>query len=498
MLFNTPLTMFLRILAAILFLTVFPLVSYSQYQVNDRCLEAWKALIDLRVETARKLIAQEISEKPTNYYAYYLDQMCDAYALVINGSQEMYDDFCADFEKRREFMEEKDTESPYYLLCEAEMYLHMAAFGVMYGDRISGVRKGFKSYKKVYDNIENFPGFYGNDKLDGFYNIAISNLPPFVKWAAGAFGVKGDAETGFDMLHRYFESTKGMSGLNAEAALYLLLSYKLNKEPLKAFNFIKDQDSSVVDLRIVKYFYANTAYRSGFNDIAFASISNFNPDEAEIFFLPYDYMMGKILLRKLDDRSGYHLKRYLDLNKKDSYVKEITYKLGLSYLVKGDLGQFEYYKEKSCDDGADVNERDRETIYDCELNYNPDILLTKSRLLFEGGYYDRFGDIFYTINYNENSPLPYQLEYTLLKARYEEILGNRAIAETDYKVVITGGEDEDYYFASEAALRLGLMLLKSDTERAKDYLEMAGELYDSDYYEYIDEIAKRELKKLED
>jgi hypothetical protein len=487
-----------KYITLIIILFSFPYIATSQYEINDRCLDAWEALLDLRIKTAKKIVSDEISNNPKNYYAYYLDQMCDAYVLAINGSPEMYEQFADDFEKRREIMDEQDTESPYYLACEAEMLLHMAAFGVLYGERFGGVRKGYRSYKRIYQNIKAFPDFVPNKKLEGFYNIAISNLPPFVQWAAGAFGVSGDSETGFSFLYEYYESVKDKKGLSAEAALYIMLSYKLNKEPLKAFNFIKDKDSTVTEPRVVKYFYSNTAYRSGFNEIAFNSLSVFNPDEAEIFFLPYDYMMGKILLRKLDDRAGYHLKRYLDLNEKDSYAKEITYKLGLSYLIRNDIDKFNAYKDKACDVGADVNERDREAMYDCELDFTPDINLTKCRLLLDGGYLDRFADLFFTLRFDENKPLHDRLEFTLLKARYEEMKGNLDQAEIEYKIVITGGEDEDYYYASEAAMRLGLMVMDDDPEKAAEYFEIARDLYDSDYYEYIDEISKRELKKLKD
>ena len=473
------------------------LVSNAQYQVNDRCLDAWEALIDLRILTAKELVAREISENPSNYYAYYLDQMCDAYMIAINGSQEMYEQFASDFEARRDIMDGNDIASPYYLACESEMLLHMAAFGVLYGDRFSGVRKGYRSYKKIGENIKKFPDFQGNQKLEGFYNIAISNLPPFVQWAVSTFGVTGDLDKGFRLLHENYESNKDTRGLGAEAALYVILSYKLSKQPDKAFDFIRDEKGLVVEQRIVKYFYANTAYRSGHNEIALESLSGFNPDDAEIFFLPYDYMMGKILLTKGDEKAAYHLKRYLDLTEKDSYIKEINYKLALSYLIRGDVEQFEFYREKACDEGEDVNERDRETIYDCKLDYTPDPNLVQCKLWLDGGYLEKFADLFYTLDYKDSSPIYYQLEYTLLKARYEEIKGNREYAEIEYKITITSGEDEDYYFAAEAALRLGLMYLGNDSEKARKYLELAREIYDSDYYEYIDEIAKRELNRLD-
>jgi hypothetical protein len=471
---------------------------FAQYEVNNNCLNAWEALTDLRVNTARQFVADEISQNPNNYYAYYLDQMCDAYVLAINGSQDMYDQFVDNFERRREIMDDRDTESPYYLACQSEMRLHMAAFGVMYGDAFSGVRKGFKAYKRLNENVEIYPDFAANKKLDGFFNIAISNLPPFIQWAAGALGVSGDRQIGFQLLYEYFESVKNLKGLNAEAALYIILSYKLNKEPLKAFDFITTKDSSIINKRIVKYFYANTAYRSGHNDIAYKSLASFNPEEIEFDFIPYDYMMGKILLRKLDDKAAYHFKRYLYLNKKESYIKEISYKLGLTYLVNNNITQFNFYREQSCDKGDVVNERDREAVYDCELDYTPDVTLTRCKLLLEGGYHERFAEEFLAYHFNISSPLPYQLEYYLLKARHEEFLGNKRLAEESYKTVINSGRYEDYYFASEAAMRLGLMMIDSNREKAIKYLELARDLYDSDYYEYIDEIAKRELNILDD
>lgn len=489
-------------LKKLFFLTLLVLVissaSFAKYEVTGNCLKAWEAMLDLKLVTAKTLIDDEFRQNPDNYYAYYLDQSCDAFALIINGSEEMYEQFSDDFEDRREIMDDKDTDSPYYLACKAEMYLQMSIFNVLYGDQFTGVRKGYKSYKILKDNLKVNPDFIQNKKLDGFFNIAISNLPPFVRWVVGTFGVSGESEKGFSLLHEYFNEVKTTQGLSAEAALYVLLSYKLNKEPQIAFDFIKVQDSLITKNRIIKYFYANTAYRSGHNEEALQYISRFDPDEAEIFFLPYDYMMGKILLRKLDDRAGYHLNRYAELNKKDSYRKEIYYKLGLSYLITGDVKNFKMYREKACDEGADVNERDREASCDCDLDYIPDITLAKCKLLLDGGYFERFAELFITYNLNNTTKIPFQLEYYLLKGRYEEYLGNENLALASYLKVIEKGEDEDYYFASESAMNLGLLYKDSDKEKSIKYFEMARDLYDSDYYDYIDEIAKREIKLLKD
>ncbi|MBC8313943.1 MAG: hypothetical protein H8E51_00435, partial [Bacteroidetes bacterium] len=51
------------------------------YDVNKNCQRAWMLLMDLEIEKAKELLTDEIKLNPENYYAYYLDQTCDAYKL---------------------------------------------------------------------------------------------------------------------------------------------------------------------------------------------------------------------------------------------------------------------------------------------------------------------------------------------------------------------------------------------------------------------------------
>ena len=77
----------LRRLIAILTILIFPHISQAEYVVNENCIKAWQALLDLKITTAKKILANELRENPKNYYAYYLDQTCDAYTLAMNASE---------------------------------------------------------------------------------------------------------------------------------------------------------------------------------------------------------------------------------------------------------------------------------------------------------------------------------------------------------------------------------------------------------------------------
>jgi hypothetical protein len=297
-------------------------------------------------------------------------------------------------------------------------------------------------------------------------------------------------------LNNYFEETKNTRGLNSDAALFTILAYKLDKNPQKGYEAYSKIDPAILDYTLLDYLYANVAYRSGHNEHAVELMKKINPDEMEIPFHPYYYMTGKILLRKLDPEAGFYLKKYLEMYKANDYRKEINYKLATFYLINGNKLKFEIYKELTCEEGDHVTERNREATYDCELDYIPDPELVKAKLLIDGSYLERFREILDAYPVRPNTFLPYVLEYDLLLARYKKRTGKITEATALFKKVIDKGEDEDYYFAAEAAMYLGKIYEKKNKTQAIRYYEMAMDLYDSDYYEYIDDLSRKALKRL--
>ncbi|MBC8320755.1 MAG: hypothetical protein H8E34_08540 [Bacteroidetes bacterium] len=488
-----------KLLITILILGLLNQRASAQYEINDNCSQAWEALLDLRINTAKEIVEREIGENPDNYYAYYLDQNCDAFELMISTTSEGYEAFKDNYENRREIMDDMDVDSPYYLACESEMQLQMGIFNIIYGDLFTGLRRAYSAYNKTYKNIERYPDFQPNRKLDGMFNMSISNLPPFVSWAAALFGVSGSAETSLLILKNYFKFYAKTPGLKQEAALYIILAHKLNKDPFGAYSFIKSLDSSYFAFNLLKYFYANVAYRSGKNEEALKIFSSFNPEELEIKFNPYNYLFGKIMLRKLDSTAIKYFKKYLTITQEKDYLKEMHYQLALAYLINGNKNAFIKHKQNACELGDNITERDREAMYDCNLDYLPDVNLVKAKLLLDGGYLinaSKWLENFRSTQNDKGSNSPYNLEYYLLKGRCEYIVGNNEQAILEFNKVIADGENEDYYFASEAAMYLGFIYEKTDSEKALLYFKKACNLYESDYYEYIDEISKKRITSL--
>ncbi len=480
-----------------LFFLCLSLRTLAIYDVNENCKKAWMLLMNLKIDQAKSLVADEIKRTPENYYAYYLDQTCDVFKLIINSNDKDYKVFLENYEKKRKIMDGKDETSPYYLSCSSEMALQVAVFNVMHGSQFAGIKKGYTAYKDLYSNLKKFPQFRPNRKLDGFFNVAIANLPPFVKWAVSAFGVKVDINYGFQLLFENYQMQKNIPGINAESALYIILAAKINKTPEMLYDFTKTLDTSIARTFVHQYFKANVAYWCGKNEEAIRTLQQSGHNNSEIADIIYSYMMGKMLLRKGDPNAEFYLKKYLSHLEKKEYLKEINYSLALFYLLDGDRENYNKYCEIVRIKGMDLNERDREALYDANLDYPPEINLVKARLSLDGGYLAAFLQAMNAFESSHAKISAYELEWHFLKGRHAALTGNNNLAVAEFRKVIELGENQHYYFACEAALRLGEIYQKLGMKsKAGEYYKKSHKLYKKDYYEYLEDKATKAMSSL--
>ena len=475
------------------FLLFLPVAGASgQYQFNGNCRNGWVLLFDLKFDEARQLMQKELSIRPTNYYALYLEQTIDAWALYINPEEKAYEAFLDNYDKKRKTMDGRYEDSPYYLMCKSEMDLQAGLFRVLNGSLLGGANKLYKGYKEVHKNLKLYPDFAPSRMIDGFFNCALSNLPPFVKGVASLFSVSSDFDKGWETLEDVYRQQEHIRGINAGSALFLIFVAKINKTPEIVYDLTQNYDTSFRELFMPQFFKANIEYRTGHNEQALGTLATLhrgNGPEAEFL---YNYMTGKALLRKLDPEAGNYIQQFLkDLHEED-YFREMTYALALVHLLRGDREKYHDLCREVIEKGDDIIERDREALYDASLDYEPDIALVKTRLLLDGGYLQRAGKNISDYEAHPRPALPYKLEYHFLKGRYALASGDTTAAIRYFQWVLQNGRDEKYLFASEAALRLGEIYEKQKNyPLAYQYYKTSTDLYKSSYYEYIGSKAEK-------
>ena len=112
--------------------------------------------------------------------------------------------------------------------------------------------------------------------------------------------------------------------------------------------------------------------------------------------------------------------------------------------------------------------------------------MLKSRLLFDGGYYDRAKDELDGYKTNESRN---QLEYTYRLGRIYQGWGKTDEAIPYYKETIQRGEKQPYYYAANSSLQLGMIYEKQDDfELARTYY---SKVLDMDFDEYQFSISNK-------
>ena len=295
---------------------------------------------------------------------------------------------------------------------------------------------------------------------------------------------------------KYYESKHDLQ-FSTNTALIMVIGYKINKEPGPGYDFMLSLDTDIRDYHLINFFEANMAFRSGHNEEALAILNGFDLSKVELRFDHYNYMMGNILLRKLDPNAAVYFNKFLASTEFRSYKKETTYKLAESFMVQGDLDEFRLYKELAEDtDGDELVERDREATYDSELDYDPNPNLLKARLLISGGYLPSGFQELQKFNRVGSTFLPYLTDYQLLLGEYYFKTTNYSLATQHLKQAIEMSEDEDYQLASAAAVLLGKVYDSMSSSESQRYYELAIALYEDEYYESIESFAKSRLSQM--
>jgi hypothetical protein len=471
----------------------------ANYVLTQKCRRVYDAIFDLKLTTARSLIQEELKANPSNYYPYYLAEYVDAVDLIAQPSEVKFEAFKLNHARRREIMDNKFEDSPYYLAFRAEMYFLLGLFKMRYGERISGFRHTFFSLKDTGNNLEKFPGFAESRKLKAFFNIGMANMPPFARWAIGFFGINIEPNTGIAMLSQnlaYYRQQDDVQLLTG-TALVMIIGHKVNKEPGKAYDFITGLRHEVGSYKLIEFFEANLAFRSGNNERALEILSLFDVTDLELRFDHYDYMMGNVLLRKLQPDANVYFENFLANTGFRSYTKEVTYKIAEYYLTRGNEQKFAEYKaEARKTAGDDLIERDREAKYDCSLEFSPNAILLKADLQIAGGYLQGGEQYLAEFAASKSTFTPYKIEYNLLLGKLFYRAGDTTAATAALQRALKLGENEDYQYAAEAAVLLGKLYEGSSTEQAIIYYTKAQALYEDEYYEVIDSYAKSRLSIL--
>ena len=472
---------------------------YANFDFNANCIKAYEEVLSLRLSSARTLIALEKKNNPKNSIPYLLDNYVDYFTIMTSESRSDFERLKNNKSARLIRIEQDDIKSPFYLFAQAEINLQWALTRGRFQEYFASAIEINKAYKYLQENNNKFPNFLPNQKNLGMINALLGSLPGGLKKTMSTFGIEGNTQTGVRMLESLIiKLPKSNYAYFYDEVVFSLSYVKLDilNDTGSYKNILKNTESIDTSSLLRVYMRSYAAMKTGHNAQAIATIVS-RPKGNQYETFPYlDYLLGIANMRKLDQDASIYLKTYIQNYKGINYVKDAYLNLAWLALVKGNKSGYQENINLVKLKGYSYHEKDKQALN--EANYPiSDVSLLKSRLLFDGGYYDKALAAIKNEKVDGFKILRDKIEYCYRLGRIYDEMQEDDIAIKFYQFAINLGRNKKYYFAANSAVRIGTIYEeKKNFPQAKIFYELAVDMKGHDYENSIENKAKEGLKRI--
>lgn len=482
-----------------LVLSGFAFKANANYVFDSRCLDAYNAIFDFRLNDARAIIQQEKKLSPDNGITILLDNYIDYITLLTSDNKHDYDILKDRKSDRVDQLENLEDDSPYYLFAQAEVYLQWGMVKGKFGDYTSSAYDMKKARSLLRENAKKYPDFLPNQKSLGIIDVVFGALPSNLKTLAKFLGMDGNSPNGVATLERLRSQigNSKYSFYNDEVIFYLCYSdidvlHNHNNYD-KLLGYIGGLNNKGF---LKNYLKGYVAAKTGHDDEA---ISNFLaiPHSNQYLTLPMvDYLLGCAKLCRMDSDAYRYLLKYIDEYKGMNFIKDAYLKVAYFYLLRNDEDKYNYYLKLVRSRGYTNDEKDKQALKEAN-DARPDNDLLKARLYFDGGYYDKTLAQLHDKKETDFSNLRDKLLLSYYRGRANEKLSKYNPAISDYQHVIDIGKNSTYYYAANAALSIGnIYEFIKDYNLAAAYYHLAMNMKNHEYQSSIENEAKISLDRI--
>ncbi|WP_442589644.1 tetratricopeptide repeat protein [Pedobacter sp. AW31-3R] len=495
--YSSPALLFKSAIAFLFF--VLPLSVRAGFDFNQNCLKAYQQIFELKLHSARQLIALEKKVHPDNSIIHLLENYADYFYLITTENKQEFDRLEKKKSERIDRISEDDRKSPYYLYAQAEINLQWALLRGRYGEFFTAAREINRANSLLKENSKKFPGFHLNAKGLGLINVFLGKLPDgMLKKTLSAFGIRGNVKAGLMMLDRLATNLpkSAYEPFYEEVVFYYAFVLSDVVHSPEAYAKTMKFTARIADSSLLKsYLQAYICARNAHNDEAIAILAK-RPGGSQYQSFPFlELLMGTAKLNKLDYSAANHFRNFLGQNKGVNYIKDAQLHLSWIALLNGDTGAYTAYSAKINDGVRLYHDRDKQARNEASAGI-PDTGLLKARLLFDGGYYMKALQALSARSPEDLKRLKDKLEYNYRMGRINDALGKGAQALVFYQRTVNQGKNQSYYYAATAALNMGKIYSSSNKEKAKACFNLAINMKNHEYENSIEAQAKEGLGNL--
>jgi hypothetical protein len=489
-----------RLLIFSALISIFHLRANANFDYNDNCTAAYKAILSLRMNEAKQLLQKERQRNAQNGVIILLDNYLDYFSLLSSENKAEYEKLKGAGGTRISLLEKNDNKSPYYLYSQAEIYLQWSLLKARFGDYVSSAYDAKKAEGLLKENSKKFPGFLPDQINSALVNIIFGSVPANLKGITRFLGMHGEVQAGIKQLEDLqakLPKTK-FDFLNDEV-VFLICTVDVNiLHDVNSYDKLTGYLASMESASLLKvYLQGYVAVKTAHNDEAIVFLENAPKSNQYIDVPAISYLLGNAKLNRMDTDAPVFLTRFIEGNRGINLVKDAYLKLGYFYLVTGDNKKYEYYVKLVKTRGSAIDEKDKQALREAN-DVKPDADLLKARFYFDGGYYSKALSQISNRNINSFKVLRDRIEFYYRTGRIYDKTGKAYEAVINYRKAISLGKNTTYYFAANSALRAGNIFEQlKDFDKAANYYNQALEMKGHEYQGSIDNDAKEGLKRID-
>ncbi len=488
-----------KILLLVFFILILKLSAKADFNYDANCVDAYKAILDLRMNDAKALLQKEKQQDPQNGIVMLLENYVDYFSIMASESKADYQRLKDNRSARVSALEDNDRNSPFYLYAQAQVYLQWSFIKAKFGDFVSSAWDAKKARGLLNDNEEKYPGFTPDQISLALVNVIFGSIPASFQGITRFMGMTGNVQAGvkkLEELHNGMPKSK-YSFYNSEVIFFLCTAdinalHNLN-DYQRLTTYLSEMNSgSLLRAYLQGYVAAKTAHND--DVISFLEAA---PKSADYIKVPsINYMLGCARLNRQDNMPPGPLFDYVKEFRGINLIKDAYLKLAYYYLLQGDQGKYDYFVKLVKTKGYSTDEKDQQALWEAN-DTKPDLDLLKARFYFDGGYYSK---ALAKLNGNDENSFKLQrdkIQYYYYLGRIYDRTGKTSDAILNYQRAMNIGKATKYYFAANAALSIGKIYEdKKDRARAADFYNQALSMKDHQYQTDIDNDAKAGLKRV--
>ncbi len=446
---------------------------------------AYNLITALRIDEGLTAIKLQSITNPNNLIWPYLEDYGIFLKIFVQEDLLAMDSFFGASDIRLERIEAIPSSNPLSLMAQGQIALHQCAIHLQQGKFIVAGTDINRSFKLLRKNQKLHPNDVANLRLYASLKVVFGAIPDKYRLLVSIVtSLSGTIEEGLEELNGILQNTTPASNIFFnETVLYTALAEgRLNNKPEAGLALMKKHYGELPKTESAQYLMANLLIAAGENDKAIRVLSEASgvPGSVQIPFL--DFMLGECKLFRGDADANIHLKDFLVNHKGKHFIKEAYQKLAWYALLAGQPDGYKHYMQQVLIKGSNKTDEDQQAMIEAETHAIPNPKLLRSRLYYDGGYYDKALALMNESLYSTLLQHEQRLEYLYRKGRILQAQQADAEALHYLMLTITTGQFERYYFACSAALQCGLIheKLGSMPTARKFYnmcLEMEPEAY---------------------